>query len=498
MKTQVIQLESHDDIISVRDKMAWGKTPRILLVWPKKGHVLERRLDLVLAQRYCTQAGAQLGLVSSIDTITDYAQELNIPVFESVNQAQKLSWRRGRTRRRLFRPHPGKAEDIDLLRKQLDNAIPSPIDKPWVRLIAFSVGILAVLTLILVFLPGAKIEMQLPRSDQSLEMDVWASPGIRVSSLSGGIPVKIISTIVDGENEIPSSGSMYMPATNAGGLVSFTNITGNNLELPAGVVVTTASDPDIRFVTINPVSIPAGAGQAVDVAVKAILPGKGGNVSPGQIQVIEGPFGLDLSVQNMEPMQGGSDLNVPMPVQSDYDQLNQRLSQNLQLAALDKIKASLLPGQSVIPASLTKKKLLKETRQPEEGNPADRLKLSQQIEYSAWTYMDEDVKSVVRIALDANRPGDQVPVSDSFFITPLGDPTITSDTARWQVHAVQMVHSALSPETISRLITGKKPEQARKLLREQFKLTAPLQITISPSWWPTMPFLPFRIQVMGK
>jgi hypothetical protein len=498
MKTQVIQLENHDDIISVRDKMAWGKTPRILLVWPKDGHILERRLDLVLAQRYCQQSGAQLGLVSANDEVTGFAQELSIPVFASVNQAQKLPWRRGRVRKRLFRRQPGKEADIELLRKQVNNAMPSPMDKPWVRLAAFTAGILAVLTLILFFLPGARVELQLPRSDQSLTMNVWANPALRVSSLSGGIPVKIESVIVEGEDEVPSSGSLYLPTTNAQGLVRFSNITGNKVDLPVGLVVATTSDPVIRFLTVNPATVPAGSGQAVDVAVKAVLPGNYGNIPPGRIQVIEGPLGLELSVQNMEPMQGGSDLLVPMPVESDYNQLSQRLNQNLQKVALDKIKATLITGQSVIPASLTKKNVIKETREPPEGKPADRLKLTMQIEFTAWTYSDENVQSAIRVALDANRPNDQVVVPDSLFITPLGDPTLTLDTARWQVQAVQKVYPVWSPESVTRLITGKKTDLAKSILLKQFKLAAPAQITISPSWWPYLPFLPFRIQVEGK
>jgi hypothetical protein len=281
-------------------------------------------------------------------------------------------------------------------------------------------------------------------------------------------------------------------------LVRFSNITGNKVDLPVGLVVATTSDPVIRFLTVNPATVPAGSGQTVDVAVKAVLPGNYGNIPPGQIQIIEGPLGLELSVQNIEPMQGGSDLNVPMPVESDYNQLSQRLNQNLQKVALDKIKATLITGQSVIPASLTKKNVIKETREPPEGKPADRLKLTMQIEFTAWTYSDENVQSAVRVALDANRPSDQVVVPDSLFITPLGDPALTLDTARWQVQAVQKVHPVWSPESVTRLITGKKTDLAKSILLKQFKLTAPAQIMISPSWWPYLPFLPFRIQVEGK
>ena len=52
MKTQIITLESHDDLISVRDKLSWAKTPRILLVWPKYEDVTLRLLDLKFEMRF--------------------------------------------------------------------------------------------------------------------------------------------------------------------------------------------------------------------------------------------------------------------------------------------------------------------------------------------------------------------------------------------------------------------------------------------------------------
>jgi hypothetical protein len=64
MKTQLIPLESHDDLISIRDRMSWAKTPRILLVWPKSERIPLRPLDLKVLQRHATSLGAQLGLVT--------------------------------------------------------------------------------------------------------------------------------------------------------------------------------------------------------------------------------------------------------------------------------------------------------------------------------------------------------------------------------------------------------------------------------------------------
>src|SRR5512139_1834117 len=116
MKTQIITLESHDDLISVRDRMSWAKTPRILLVWPKYEKVTLRQVDLKVLQRHAISLGAQLGLVTRARRVRDDAEALRIPVFESTGQAQRLAWPQPR-RRKL--PHHAPRKDLREAREQL-------------------------------------------------------------------------------------------------------------------------------------------------------------------------------------------------------------------------------------------------------------------------------------------------------------------------------------------------------------------------------------------
>ena len=103
MKTHLIQLERYDDVTSVADKIAWSRANRVLLVWPRRGRVLERYLDLVLIQRACQEIGAQLACLVEDELILDHAQELGIPVFRSVKTAQRMLWRRSR-QKKTFEP----------------------------------------------------------------------------------------------------------------------------------------------------------------------------------------------------------------------------------------------------------------------------------------------------------------------------------------------------------------------------------------------------------
>ena len=105
MKTHVIQLDRHDDVTSVTDKITWSKSNRVLLVWPRRGQVLNRPLDLQLIQRACAGLGADLACVADDNDVLDHAKELGIPVFRSAKVAQRLPWQRQR-HKKSFDPHP--------------------------------------------------------------------------------------------------------------------------------------------------------------------------------------------------------------------------------------------------------------------------------------------------------------------------------------------------------------------------------------------------------
>ena len=92
MKTQLVHLESHDDLISIRDKMAWAKTPRILLVWPRSERVDVRPLDLQLLRRHARSLGSELGLVTHDAEIRAAARQMKLAVFSTAGEAQRKPW----------------------------------------------------------------------------------------------------------------------------------------------------------------------------------------------------------------------------------------------------------------------------------------------------------------------------------------------------------------------------------------------------------------------
>ena len=167
MKTYILQLEPHDDLVSTRDKMGWAKDSRILLVWPENGQLLNRRLDLILLQRHSRRLGSQLALVTRDPEILYFAPRLGIPVFPTLQKAQGQHWHVPRRFRRFQeqadRPETGpfgfpetkfpKPErSLATLKPPLENFNLQPL----ARLAIFFAGVLAVLALAVSLAPSAR------------------------------------------------------------------------------------------------------------------------------------------------------------------------------------------------------------------------------------------------------------------------------------------------------------------------------------------------------
>jgi hypothetical protein len=168
MRTTIIHLELHDDLVSTCDKMDWCKTGRILLVWPGGPFLLNRRLDLALLLRHSQKLGAQLALVCMDLDTRNKAVELGIPVFQVETEAQRKPWRRTRPRGRFsFLKESGQAAAV--LMEKVEEKSSSAWKNARVRAAIFSIGLIAFAALVLVFVPGGRIILPAGKSDQSLE-----------------------------------------------------------------------------------------------------------------------------------------------------------------------------------------------------------------------------------------------------------------------------------------------------------------------------------------
>lgn len=499
MKTHIIQLDGHDDVISVRDKMAWSKAPRILLVWPQRGSILERQVDLFLLLRHARSLGAQLGLVTQDQEVRRIALEEGIPVFGSVAQAQNRSWRRLRRQRKRHwlgeRPRVAPA-DLRAWRASLQ---PRQIANPFLRILLFTLGILAVFSLVAFFLPSAKIVLTPLQIEQTLELPVWASPDISTVNLSGGLPASPISVVVEGSEQVPSSGKVALPDRSAAGEVVLSNLGIQPVEIPQGTVILGGADRSKRYETTRQVSIPGGVGQTVLVPVRALLPGSQGNLDAGTTLAVEGSLGMTVLANNPEPIQGGEDRWASSPSVEDYQQLEQRLESSLRAAAMEELSKSLTSDQILVPGSLKLTQKMSETREPQPGQPGNEARLDLQAEFTAWYVRKADLYALSQTALNVSLPAGFHPLPESMELHfAEGNKFDAQGAIHWTVQVYRKVEADWSGDMAAQALVGNSPAEVVSKLTEMFSLAEPPEVHLFPSWWPRMPWVPFRIEVVRR
>lgn len=495
MKTQVIQLNVHDDLVSIRDRMAWAKTPRILLVWPRQGSVGVRPLDLTLLRRHAQGLGAELGLVTRDGEIRAAARELGLTVFKSSADAQKRTWlekHSARPQRRFPRAD---------LRSQRDSLPEAQIFNfrahPARRLAVFAVGVLAVLALVLAFIPSAEIQMTMPEQKQNLTLTVSATDDAEQVQLSGLVPMYHLTLTVSGSASALASGSLLLAGQSASGQVQLTNLTTSAQTLPSGSLVQTASSPPVVFITVEKVVVPAGKGETAAVSIRAASAGPGANLNAGQITLVAGPLSSKLAVTNLSATSGGTQSSVAMPTAQDREDLRKRLLGDLQRQALSNFLGMAATGDELFPSTLVQTRVLEESFDPPEGAAGEKVTLNLRAEYSLGYAAGTDLDQLARWVLDASLPVGNTALDGTVGLERVSSFSMGQGVVRWQMRISRSVRPSRDPNQVIAVVQGRDRNRAAILLTSAYGLTQTPVIEVQPGWWPWMPFLPMRITVKG-
>jgi hypothetical protein len=531
MKTHIIQLEQYDDIISARDKMSWAKGERILMVWPERGRVLHRRLDLVLLQRQSAAQGAQLALVTQDPDVRYFALRLGIPVFKSLRKAQRAVWRLPRRFRGATKPSGFRRPADDALvdagqqpdgEQAVDDLPPDeaqPVEmgrrlpprpersgeaiKPAARLGFFTLGVMALLAIAMTLLPSATVTLTPQSGVQEVTLDVQAGAQINEVDLSGAAPAHWLEVTVEGRDTMPASGTLLAPDRPAGGEVLFTNLTDQPVFISEGTVVLGQGEQAQRFSVDRGGELAAGPGETILLPVVALSPGSQGNLPAGSLIAIEGMLGTQVSVSNPQATRSGSDRREPMPSPADRRLLAERLHKSLEETAVQELTDGLAPGDLLLVSTLQLAETLEENFEPGEDQPADQLRLNMRLKYRAQAVRAEDLNALAQAVFDANLPAGFIPVDGSLQVENLDTPELVAEgadpaagqTLKWKLHAYRYILAQTPPAQVIRLVLGFDPEEARQRLQDELALEEPPQIRLAPGWWPRMPILPFRVAV---
>jgi len=493
MKTQVIKLDLHDDVISVRDKMSWAKTERILLVFPRRSHILARTLDLRLLQRHAATLGAELAIVTRSEELRRTAEQLSLPAFEMAASAQRKAWERekgpARPSRRFVRP------DLRQMRR-----VALPPEARWrsilgFRFLFFTLAVLAILAVLSLFIPSATIQLSPETRLQSMTFTISASRNVTTVNLAGNLPARLTSVVVENSKTVQATGLVTIPDTRAQGLAHFRNLTPTQIEIPAGTVVSTQTSPPVRFATTMD-AIVVGYNKTVDVPVQAAEAGSAGNLPADTLIAFEGNLGTSLAVTNPSPTAGGTDRTATIQTTADRSLIHEALLAELLEECKTSLQQTLIRGDIFFPDTLDVSQVLTENYFPAEGQSGDTLSLTMRLQCQARYASLADVNTLAEMSLDSDLPEGFGPVSGGLTILPASTPrTDAEGITRWDVEVQRSLHARLDPLTTVQLSLGRKPAEIILLLSESLPLAKSPVIQIKPDWWPWLPVVPFRITV---
>lgn len=496
MKTKIITLASHDDLISVRDKLSWAKTPRILLVWPKYEKVTLRLLDLKILQRHADSLGAQLGLVTRRMNVRRDAEALGIPVFKTAIAAQKDLWPAPapRTQRTPKPPKSGLRE----MREDVYVKEPAWRTSLVGRVVTFTAGVMAVLVLAGLFVPRAALTLHPEIQNASVIIPISAGPDVRSVSLAGELPAQTISITVSHEKTVPVTSQIILPKDKAKGIAQFTNLGPDEISIPAGTVVTSEGTPPIRFVTLNDTILPGGVDEIVEVRIEALEAGTRANLETGAIRTVEGPLGLSMIVSNPEPTIGGTDSRMIGADENDRAALREAVLNELTSMAGEQIRAQIGEADLFLPDTLEMKAIQREEVSPPDGEAGNSLSLDIQAEFTANYILADDLKALAASSVNASIPQGFSPFGEMTFNL-LDDPvTDSTGVTHFRLEAAQIALRDVNAIQVFNLIRGMSPEQARDQLQKTLSLREEPRITLMPSWWKWLPLIPFNLSVEVK
>jgi hypothetical protein len=494
MKTQIIKLDSHDDVTSVRDKMSWAKTERILLVFPRRSRILTRTLDLHLIQRHAVMLGAQVAIVSRSDNLRCSAEALKIPAFARVGTAQRKAWEREKAP-----APPGRRKEHPDLGQMRRDAFPP--EAPWrslygLRFLFFSLAVLAILAVLSLFIPSATIQVTPASRLQKLTFSVSASQDVTTVNLAGSLPARVSSAIVEHSKTGHATGLVAVPDKRAQGLARFRNLTTALAGIPAGTVVSTQTNPPVRFTTTTDAVVPAGINKTVDIPIQAVEAGSTGNLAADSLIAIEGELGTSLAVTNPGPTTGGSDRAAAIQTSADRSLLREAVLAEILAECNTSLKQTLTAGDIIFPDTLAVSQVLSETYFPAEGQSGDTLSLTMRLQCQLQFASQTDVRVLARMSLDANLPEGFTTVSNELTTQSVSIPTTDADgITRLEMEGQRLLRARLDPLNIVQLTVGRRPTDAVFQLKESLPLAGSPVIQINPGWWPWMPLVPFRITV---
>ena len=499
MKTLVIQLDRTEDAGSIRDKVTWGKASRVLLVWPVNHELFDRKIDLVLVKRTCTSQGSRLGIVCDDPVVCAEAEELQIPIFESVNKAMRKGW--DRRRKRWFSSNMPEipeemvtVEDLRVDRPLRSQERPLPLA---VRIALLSAGVLSVVAICLFILPTAEVKIYPVSQAQEMTVEFSVESGRTGAANPGILFGEVVTTNVETETSRPATGVTKAPEKKASGTLTITNMTDKDIAIKAKTIVFNTANPPTRYTILSDEVIPA-EGTLEGVEIEAMFAGESGNTPENTVTRMDGEVGLQILMANPAPISGGTDREIPAPSIDDIVALRSDLQKMAARQAEEKIASELNPDQIVLISSIKPGRIESESVTPQAGEAGVTARIKQTAEYSALVIDHRQLTDQAGGLLKANRllPGWQISTRQPIDVQILSQ---EYDRINNRVKLKAMIKGQMIPivntARIRRVITGRERDLASAMISILVLTDKPTSIETWPSWMPVLPLIETRIKV---
>lgn len=231
-----------------------------------------------------------------------------------------------------------------------------------------------------------------------------ASLSFESVSVTGEIPARNLSVVVDAEQTLAVTSEITLPKSKSKGIAQFTNLGQDEIDIPAGTVVSTVDL--IQFITLNETRLPAGVDEFVEVKIEAMEAGSQGNVKADLIMSVEGPLGLSVTVTNPDVTVGGTDTKNIGASEEDRAELRDVVLENLRRSAEMQMRAQIESDDLLLLDTLEITDTLLEEFSPPDGEAGRMLVLKMQVEFSARYISHADLNQLAASTLNASIPQD--------------------------------------------------------------------------------------------
>ncbi|MFN8375153.1 MAG: hypothetical protein U0694_20045 [Anaerolineae bacterium] len=513
-KPEFVQLEQGDDANAVRDRLAFMRGQRVLLIWPEDGTVLTRKLDLVLLQREAMRRAIQIAFVTHDPEVVKHARELNISTFETIGASERGRWKRARSKVFVGRDQKPKDElPQDELKEAAsrvvnetaeDDAPPSRRGGCLLRIVLALVLIAMILGAAYVVGPRAVVTIVLNRETIPVEVQIVADPQAgNVAIENAVVPALTLRVEIEETGTIETTGIEDSDDILATGSVVFINQTDREITIPAGTTISTSAGTPILFQTTSDAVISAGRGNQLEVAIQAMpsAGGSAGNVSEGMINTVIGALSADLTVRNIAPTAGGDSREVHVVTEDDQTRLLAIVRQQLQARAFTAMSSNLTENQIIIVETLHIAEEQPEwtTFDADVGDISDNLTLTMRAVVEAAALDTQLMRQIALARLSSQLPRGRSILPDTVDFE-VGSLLSIDEQGRITVNVtgsaevVEQVDTALLQERLA----GRSIADAQQYLVTEIDVAdgGLPQIIITPDFLPSLPLLSSRIEII--